>query len=110
MSRPPRKRIQAFKLLRVRRDGTLGPLFINRQQVIQPGVWMKAEDHPTKGYAHRPGWHAAPAPEAPHLTTKGRVWMIVELADTQPLKRPASQGGTWLLARWMRVIGPLETT
>ena len=62
----------AYKLLRVRRDLTLGPLFINRTQVIPIGVWLPAEDHPTVGYAHRPGWHAAPNPIAPHLSTKGR--------------------------------------
>ena len=32
--------VKAFKLLRMRRDGTIGSLFINRKQVIQLGVWM----------------------------------------------------------------------
>ena len=42
-----------YKLLRVRRDGSLGPLFINRKQRIVPGVLYASEDHPTKGFAHR---------------------------------------------------------
>lgn len=46
---------RAFKLLKLRRNGTLCPLFINRKQVISIGKWLPAEDHPTKGYAHRPG-------------------------------------------------------
>lgn len=94
----------AYKLLRLRKDGTLGPLFINKKQVIPIGEWLPAEDHPTKGYAFRPGWHAARAPVAPHLSTKGRVWARVEVKDAQELKRPESQGGVWLLAKWMRVI------
>ena len=104
-------RFIAFKLLRVRKNGTLGPLFINKRQVIPIGEWLQAEDHPTKGYARRPGWHAAPIPSAPHLSKEGRVWMRVELADVQELERPESQGGLWYLARWMRVLGPsLATT
>jgi len=99
--------LDAFKLLRLRADGSLGPLFINRRQVIKPGVWLKAEDHPTKGYARRPGWHAAPAPNAPHLTNRGRRWMRVQLRNFRSLVRPKSQGGAWWIARWMRVVGPI---
>jgi hypothetical protein len=93
-----------YKLFRRRRDGTLGPLFINRQQVICPGDWLPAEDHPTKGFAHRPGWHVAFEPKAPHLSMTGRVWHEVEVRDYTLLKRPACQGGVWVLAKWMRVL------
>lgn len=97
--------MKAYKLLRLRKDGSLGPLFINKRQVIPLGVWLEAEDHPTKGYAHRPGWHTAPEPKAPHLTTRGRVWAHVEIEDYVDLPRPESQGGTWLLAQKMKVLG-----
>jgi hypothetical protein len=97
-------RVRAFKLLRQRRDGTLGPLFINRRQVITPGVWLEAEDHPTKGYAHRPGWHVTVRPHAPHLSMRDRVWRDVEVEDAVELRRPGAQGGVWLLARRMRVL------
>jgi len=97
----------AYKLLNLRKDGTFGPLFINRKQIIPLNVWLKAEDHPTKGYAHRPGWHVAPRPEAPHLSTKGRIWMRVKIRGFVELKRPESQGGTWWLAEWMMVIAPV---
>ena len=33
----------AYKLFRKRKDGTLGPLFINRKQVIVPNVWLPAK-------------------------------------------------------------------
>jgi hypothetical protein len=98
---------EAYKLLNKRKNGTLGPLFINRRQVIPFNKWLQAEDHPTKGYAHRPGWHAAPKPYAPHLTEKGRVWCRVELTGAELLERPASQGGAWYLARRMRVLEEL---
>ena len=97
----------AYKLLKVRKDGTIGPLFINRRQRIPLGVWLKAEDHPTKGYAHRPGWHATSDPIAPHLSKKGRAWFKVELRHAESLKRPASQGSLWWLAEEMKVIGPI---
>ena len=96
--------IRGWKLLRVRSNGSLGPLFINRQQVIPIGTWLNAEDHPTKGFAHRPGWHAAPKAFAPHLLPKGRVWCRVELADYTLIKRPASQGCSWYLANRMKII------
>jgi hypothetical protein len=101
----------AYKLLRVRNDGTLGPLFINRDQVIPINQWLQAEDHKTKGYAHRPGWHAALRPHAPHLRARPangevRKWYMVEMAGTQLYDRPESQGGTWVLGSAMRVMKP----
>jgi hypothetical protein len=99
---------EAFKLIRVRANGTLGPLFINKTQVLPLGVWMDAENHPTPGFAVRPGWHAAPQPYAPHLGTKGRRWFRVLLAGVEEHTRPECQGGKWLLARRMKILGPAE--
>lgn len=101
--------VTAYKLLRHRKNGTLGPLFINASQVIPLGEWLEAEDHPTKGYAHRPGWHCTLKPEAPHLVLKPkngtpRVWCRVEIRDFEKFNRPQSQGGTWVLAKHMRVM------
>lgn len=99
----------AYKLFKLRANGTLGPLFINARQVVPIGVWLEAEDHPTKGFAHRPGWHCCLRPEAPHLALrpKGgprRVWAKVEVEGTTTYDRPESQGGSWVLARRLRVI------
>ena len=96
--------MKAFKLLSVKKDGTIGPLFINRKQRIPIGVWLDAEDHPTKGYAHRPGWHVTLKPEAPHLKEEGRAWYEVEVEDYVEFKRPENQGGIWLLAQKMKLI------
>ena len=98
----------AYKLLKLRKDGTIGPLFINTKQVIPLNKWLEAEDHPTKGYAHRPGWHVCLDTLAPHLTMKGRVWCKVEVKDFVELKRPAIQGTTWLLAKHMKVLEKLD--
>ena len=96
--------LTAYKLLRIRKNGTLGPLFINKRQVIAVGEWLDAEDHPTKGFAHRPGWHCAPSPWAPHLGIKERVWCKVLIDDHVDIPRPASQGGRWHLAKRMKVL------
>jgi len=98
---------KAFKLLRVRANGTLGPLFINRAQVIPLNKWLVAEDHRTKGYAHRPGWHTTNQPRAPHLCLKQRKWFKVEIDGFKILQRPVSQGGTWYLSKKMRVVKPI---
>jgi len=97
--------MKAYKLFRKRKDGSIGPLFINRSMRIPLGEWLEAEDHPTKGYAHRPGWHCGAAPVAPHLSEKGRVWFEVEIEDYYDFPRPQHQGARWLIAQRMKVIG-----
>jgi len=99
--------MKAYKLLTKRKDGTLGPLFINRKQRIYQGIWMDAEDHPTKGYARRPGWHVCMDVMAPHLSMKGRIWCEVEIEDWVELKRPECQGTKWLIGNRMMIIKEL---
>lgn len=94
-----------YKLFRKRANGTLGPLFINRTQVVPLGQWIDAESHKTKGYAYRPGWHATLRPVAPHLRQGGdRVWAMVSLEGCRTYNRPESQGGEWVLAARMKVL------
>ena len=100
--------MKAYKLLRKRKDGSLGSLFIGRDKIVPIGEWIGYEDIPTKGYAHRPGFHACSDTVAPHLTMKGRVWCEVELKRCKKIKRPESQGTTWLLAEKMKVIKKLD--
>ena len=95
-----------YKLFRLRKNGTMGSLFINRRAIIPMGIWLQAEDFPTKGYAHRPGWHILLKPVAPHLSKKGRVWMRVEYQEYETMVRPDSQGGRWVLAQQMMVDSP----
>lgn len=102
------KRITAYKLLRVRKDGTIGPLFINQRQRIPVGEWLKAEAHRTKGYAFRPGWHCTSKPLAPHLSPKGRTWYEVNIEDFVECLRPQNQGGLWYLAQRMKLIRKLN--
>lgn len=94
-----------YKLFRQRKDGTLGPLFINTRLRIPFDTWMEAEDHPTKGFAHRPGWHLTKKPVAPHLSEKNRVWCEVETKEEGETvyPRPESQGGEWVLATSLKV-------
>ena len=97
----------AYKLFRVRKDGSIGPLFINRKQRVPLDEWLQSEDHPTKGYARRPGWHVAKSAYAPHLNSKEhRRWYVVEIEDYTTLERPAYQGNLWFLAMRMKVLGP----
>ncbi len=97
-----------YKLFKRRGDGSLGPLFINRLQRLEIGITYTAEDHPTKGYAHRPGWHICSEQNAPHRTKNGRVWALVEFSDYTEHKRPATQGGLWYTANKMNIVKVLE--
>ena len=94
----------AYKLFRKRRDGSLGPLFINRRQRLFVGETYHAENHPTKGYAVRPGWHCCHEKNAPHLTEIGRVWCKVHIEDFTEHHRPINQGGLWFTANRLTIL------
>lgn len=96
--------MRAYKLVRLLKDGSLSPLFINRRSRLSVGTWMDAEAHRTKGFAFRKGWHCTLTPHAPHLSSKGRVWVEVEVDEFELYNRPVSQGGTWVLAQRMRIL------
>lgn len=83
-----------YKLFEMNSKGELFPLFIDKNTPVPVGEWIKAEFHPTKGFAARGGWHiGADVPDAPWLkaydgTDEGcykprwkhgkRVWCLVE--------------------------------
>ena len=99
----------AYKLVRKMADGSYSPLFINKRMRIPFGEWIEAGDHPTKGFAHRPGWHCTLTPHAPHLSMnpkacRPRVWVEVEVKDYEVYDRPESQGGSWVLANKVKFI------
>ena len=100
--------MKVYKLFRQRKDGTLGPLFINARLRVPVGEWLQAECVPTKGFAVREGWHSARKPYAPHLKSgpdSGRVWCLCEVRGVcVEFKRPAAQGGEWILSPWLKVI------
>jgi len=104
------KRMIGYKLFKLRKDGSIGPLFINARQRIEVGVEYQAGDHPTKGFAHRPGWHICHSVDgAPHLKLmSNRVWCKVEFTLQQVVERPAAQGGTWYLGSSMKVLEVLS--
>lgn len=100
--------MKAYKLVRLLKNGDLAPLFINKTQRLELNKWLKSECHPTKGFAVRQGWHCTLKPEAPHLTTKDRIWVEVEVKDIEYFDRPESQGGTWVLADQIRITKILK--
>lgn len=98
------KQLNGYKLVRLRKDGTIGPLFIGRSKILPMNKWMKAENIPTKGFAIRKGWHVLKKPIAPHLSKTGRVWIKVKIKNYKTIKRPENQGGIWYLAQNMFII------
>ena len=106
--------MKAYKLMKVRKNGTLGPLFIGARNVIpEDGTWLESECLPTKGFAVRQGWHACFTPVAPHLSSTPkngkRVWVEIEVEGVRTYDRPESQGGRWILAEKMRVTKRLDS-
>ena len=101
--------MKAYKLLRIKKDGKLYPLFIHKTVETPIGKWLQAECYPTNGFAVRKGWHCCFAPVAPHLKTKlacgeQRVWVECEVEDWTTYDRPESQGGDWILAQKIKII------
>lgn len=97
----------AFKLFRLREDGSLGPLFINKKQKLYVGKTYNAEVHQTTGFKLRPGWHCCQEPEAPHLSKKNRVWCKVSVTGCEKHIRPVNQGGIWYTAKKIKILNIL---
>lgn len=95
--------MKAFKLFRLKKNGDITSLFINKSRKLNIGEWMEAENFPTKGFAVRMGWHSLKRKSAPHLSKDGRVWCEVEIKDYQEFKRPKNQGGVWFLSNRMKI-------
>lgn len=96
--------MKAYKLFRLLKSGEITPLFINKTKRLPLNEWMKAENHPTKGFKERPFWHCTSQPIAPHLSTKNRVWYEVEIEDFTEFIRPKNQGGKWYLANIIKIL------
>jgi len=99
----------AFKLFKIRKDGSVGSLFINSSEKYQLNKWMDAKEFKKKGFANRKGWHCLLEPNAPHLKTElsngeQRKFFKVEIKDYDFFERPKSQGGRWALAQKMKII------
>lgn len=89
---------RGYKLFEMSTDGSLYPLFIDKNTEYPVGEWIQAENilhHP--GFASRPGIHLGVLPAAPHLMSYGpngegyykgrrkgwkRVWVEVEYDAT----------------------------
>lgn len=100
--------MKAYKLVRKLKDGSKAPLFINQRLRYKEGVTLQAEDHTKKGFASRPGFHCCFTPNAPHLSEKDRVWIEVDVEDYEVYDRPVNQGGQWILAQTMTVVGEID--
>lgn len=105
----------AFKLLRMRKDRTLGPLFFDRDKTYPLNLWLQASHSAKgpKGFAFRPGFHCCLNRKAPQLklrlaTGEVRIWCTVLISNFSRLSRPESQGGMWFVAEKMFILTPLE--
>jgi len=102
--------MKAYKVFRLKKNGQLTALLINKTFEIPIGIWLDAEDHKTKGFAHRPGFHCVKSVnDAPHLSMnlksgEQRVWCEIEVEKYHFVQRPKSQGGFWILAKKMKVV------
>ncbi len=95
--------MRGYKLFRQLKDGSISSLFINKTARLERGVWLKAHNYPTKGFAVRQGWHCCNKPDAPHLSKKNRIWFEVEMEEVEEFPRPKSQGGIWYIAQRIRI-------
>lgn len=95
--------MKAFKLFRLKKNGEITSLFINKKRGLKLGEWMKAENFPTNGFAERMGWHSLKKKSAPHLSKDGRIWCEIEINDYKEFKRPKNQGGVWFLSNEMKI-------
>jgi hypothetical protein len=96
--------VKAYKLVRKLKSGRLSPLFINKTLSIELGKWYESENHPTKGFKERQGWHCTVKPLAPHLSKTDRVWVEVEIDEYSIFETSKHQGSIWLLANKIKFV------
>lgn len=102
--------MRAYKIFRIRKDGSIGTLFIDKRARLEIGQWYRAKDLPTKGFAHRPGWHSCSSLSAPILENtrtarrENRWWFEVEIKEATPNPRPLKQGGMCYISPWIRIV------
>ena len=109
------------KVMNKRKDGTLSPLFHEKNRRFEEGVWHRFEvnlKHPTKvnkkgearssaNLAYRPGFYGGPKTPQIKMGKVGhqnRVKRDVAFRNWTTIKRPAKQGGEWYLAAEMMII------
>tara|TARA_R110002051_G_scaffold298062_1_gene364827 strand:- start:261 stop:992 length:732 start_codon:yes stop_codon:yes gene_type:complete len=109
------------KVMNKRKDGTLSPLFHEKDRRFQEGVWHRFEvnlKHPTKvnkkgearssaNLAYRPGFYGGPKTPQIKMGRVGhqnRVKRDVAFRNWTTIKRPAKQGDEWYLAAEMMII------
>jgi hypothetical protein len=97
----------------VRRDGTLGSLFVDRKSTIPVGRWLYAKLKPTPGLKPRKGFHSLLKPVEPHLKTdlksgERRRWFVCQALDYETIVRPEAQGGTWVVSERLKILEPYE--
>ena len=73
--------MKAYKLLRIKKDGKLYPLFVDTNTPTPIGEWLEAKCGELKDngkvksilgdLCFRPGWHLSDIPYAPHIGRKG---------------------------------------
>ena len=97
-----------YKLFRVKANGDITSLFINKSESLPLNEWLEQGNYPTKGFKVRPGWHCCPKPHAPHLSENGRAWYRVEIRGVRKEIRPESQGGVWYLADSIKIIARVK--
>ena len=106
--------MKAYKMVRIRKDATLGPMFVGCEEVFPVGSWITAHTNYKrkldKVYSKlgwlkfRPGFHFAELPYAPHIGIKDKdgvikwmhddtVWVECEVSDEIDYTLEARQNG-----------------
>lgn len=113
--------MRVYKKVRQLKDGKLYPLFIDKRKVFEFGKRVRAEYHPTKGFAERSmgkdengneigGWHSCPEPKADWIADElsngeKRVWIECEAENVVEYERPQ---GIWYLSEFITPLRIVE--
>lgn len=105
--------LKAYKLFNLRKDGTLHPLYVDKETIMPLHEWLKATPGPQMengkvhsklgGLAFRPGFHCTSIPLADHIGKKmnngklcqasNTVWCEVEMLAMYDYTTLAQQNG-----------------
>lgn len=97
--------MEGYKLVRLRKDGTIGPLFFDATLRIPFGKWMWFKPLQKKRFCFRPGWHVLRERRAPHLSKRGRIWIKVEMKHYRRMEGSfVPKREIWFIAKRIKVV------
>ena len=104
--------MKMYKIMRVKTDGMLYPIGVNRYRSYNVGEWYDAEHIESRKYKTKKGFYGFEKPSSKRYKEslrrgEKRVWVECETEDCELYYHPMD-GETWMIAQRMKILRALS--